>query len=175
MAKTAGAGKRHAMALFNLIERTVDLTEAVIRDFIEERREKKYLQQSLGRMVEKGLVVRESGKLELSEKGILWGIKNNPKFKKKLLRKNGSWYVLSFDIPVELNAKRNDLTRLLKQCDFYRLQKSVWILPDRLSSILWEFLVRQRLDKFCRIMQVRIIDGEKDILNHFRRQLPTEP
>jgi len=167
--KKPETAKKHVKTIFDIFTDTAYFHTAVLNDMLKVRSDKKYLRQSLERMVDKGLISCKKERWNLTPEGWFAASRINPKARRKLFSKSSIWYVISFDIPVAFNTKRNSFRNFLRKYHFYPLQKSVWVGPDKLSPILWKFIVENRLDKFCRVMQIKIMDGEDDIVRHFRK------
>lgn len=165
MAKTSHDARRHIREWSRFFGDGMVVTEKLVDDFIKKHKKKKYLKQSLRRLIEKGLIARNDNKFILSSKG-------NSIFKlyknRNLSNWDHKWYLISFDIPVNFNRKRDSLRRVLKIYNFYQLQKSVWVGPNQFSEDLWEFIVNEDLDKYCKVMVVEIIEGDEDLRKYFR-------
>ncbi len=117
--------------------------------------------------MERGFIKQEKGKLIVTKTGFNFF---NPDAEKYLNRKNwdGKWYLISFDIPVKFNVKRDRLRRVLKAYNFYPLQKSVWVGPNKFGKDIWKFLVNEELDMYSKIMIVDVIEGDEELKKHFR-------
>lgn len=48
---------------------------------------------------------------------------------------DGLWRIVSYDVPLRHNSRRERLRRFLRSRHFGRLQKSLWICPDSLADI----------------------------------------
>ena len=168
MPKKERESKKYVKTIFDLFVRIANLKTTTLNNFLKISGNRKYLRQSLERMVSRGLISCKKQQWDFTPEGWFAASKINSKARRKLFSKNNVWYVISFDIPITLNTKRNSFRNFLRKYHFFPLQKSVWIGPDQLSPILWKFIVKHRLDKFCRVMQVKIIDGESDIIRHFQ-------
>ena len=142
------------------------VSQTLVDNFVNQHKKNKFLKQSLRRLIHKGFIREKSKKLLLTKAGADFFESNV----RKPFEKNswdGKWYLLSFDIPVDLNVKRDRLRRVLKSYNFYPLQKSVWVGPNKFGSDLWEFVVENDIDKFCKVMIVDVIEGDEDIKRHF--------
>ncbi|MBI2474472.1 MAG: hypothetical protein HYV68_02105 [Candidatus Taylorbacteria bacterium] len=106
------------------------------------KRRLRIFEDSLGRLLDQGLVTLESsskGKfVSLTEKGKFELQKQtNGEWKGKRRRFwDGKWRVIIFDVPEYRRPDRLKLTRLLKQLGFFRLQDSVWVYPDDCEDLI---------------------------------------
>lgn len=75
--------------------------------------------------------------------------------------------VVIFDIPEKYKQGRESIREKLKELGFYRLQKSVWIYPydceDEIDFISELYEIRP----FVRVMLVKSLDIQKDVIKHF--------
>ena len=166
MAKTSRDARRHIREWSEFFKAGQKFTEILVDDFIRKHQRNKYLKQSLKRLINQGFVVKNNTGFKPTLKGLKF-FKQYKKLPQKIKTWNGKWYIISFDIPVDLNSKRNRLRNILKNYDFYRLQKSVWVGPTQLAQSIWEFIIDEGLEKFCKIMIVDVIDGDEEIKKHF--------
>jgi len=167
VAKTSRDARRHIRAISEFFAAGKAVTEAAVNDFIGTYKKRKFLKQSLRRLIEKGLVEKKNNKFVPTLAGIRFFRSN---IERSLKPKNwdGKWYLLSFDVPVKLNVKRDYLRRVLKSYDFYPLQKSVWVGPNKFGDDLWEFVVQKELNKYCRVMVVSVLEGDEDLKKYFK-------
>lgn len=83
------------------------------------------------------------------------------------VRWDGKWRLMIFDIPEEVRDKRNELRRLLKINNFFKLQASVYINPYPLNREAIKYLQETKLNEYIRIMKVEEIDNDKALKKHF--------
>jgi len=166
MAKTSRDAHRHVRELSRFFSDAGRVTKALVDDFVKEYEKSKYLKQSLNRFIEKGMILERGSEYVVSEKGAGY-------FKKFRLRKkskgkwDGKWRLVSFDVPGNYSVQRDQLRALLKEFDFYPLQKSVWICPNYMTQNFWELVVEKDLDKYCKIMLIEFLEGEAELRNRF--------
>src|SRR3989344_3392992 len=140
MAKTARGAYRHIEEWSSFFSDAAEISSLLIEEFVENHKRKKYLRQSLDRLVRRGFLVQREKSYVTTKIGIRFFLRHSQQ-KIPLAPKEGKWYLLSFDIPVKLNPKREALRRLLKDFGFQAFQKSVWIGRHQLGENVWEFIV----------------------------------
>jgi len=157
MAKTSRDAHRHVRELGEFFRDSKEIAEHLVNEFIERHERKKYLRQSLDRLINRGFLEVKDKRISPTKKGLRL-FRRRTRSKIPVAPKEGKWYILTFDIPVALNSKRIALGRLLRDFGFHPFQKSVWIGPHQLSTEVWEFVVENKLEKFCKPMIVDIIE-----------------
>ncbi|MEK9194715.1 MAG: hypothetical protein AAB884_02795 [Patescibacteria group bacterium] len=114
----------------------------------------------LGRLEEKGLIVREKNKnYRLTDVGskFLGNTKD-----KIMLRKqwDGKWHLVTFDIPEKRRSDRDWLRYVLQLHEYKKLQKSVFLgkfaLPERIFREIYD----RKLNACVRLLTVGEIDEE---------------
>jgi len=147
------------------------VAESVVDDFLKKYEKEKYLRQSLKRMIARGLIEYKAGIYKPSKKGLIFFQRNQPEIVSRrdmnIKQWDGKWRLISFDVPLDCNRERTLLRSLLKQFDFYRLHKSVWVCPNQMSQNFWKLVVDYELDKYCKAMLVEIIEGDEELKNYF--------
>lgn len=89
----------------------------------------------------RGLIQKISGdSFKFTKSGEVWFKKASLKyFKDRYSKWDKKWRLIIFDIPSELNKKRDTLRRRLKYMGFFMLQRSVFVFPypckEELSDI----------------------------------------
>jgi DNA-binding transcriptional regulator PaaX len=169
MSKTSIGARRHMQELSDFFHDINEVSNFVVEEFIESRRNKKFLKQSLKRLINKGYIEEKNGKLKKTKSGNMFFKKRFPNIYTEEVKAGNKWYVLSFDIPVNENQKRNSLRYLLKKYNFYQLQESVWIGSHKLSQDIWEFIVENGMKNYCFPMIVDIAEGEERLLEKIRK------
>ncbi len=164
MAKTSIEAKRHVEALANFF---FGGSMGGLDQLFEKYEKRKYIRQTIERLEKRGLIVRKKNQLIPTKAGwIFFRRKRTIKIEKQ--KWDGMWYIVSFDIPVYANKKRYVLNDLLIKHRFIPLQKSVWISPASISKDFWESVMGVELDKFCKIMSVKIMDGDEELKERFK-------
>jgi DNA-binding transcriptional regulator PaaX len=79
------------------------------------------------------------------------------------------WRVVMFDIPEKSRTFRDILREHLREMEFYRLQKSVFVSPYPYEKPLAELTDLYGADPYVRILTVSWIDNEKFLKRHFFR------
>ncbi len=141
----------------------------IVEELIESRKQKNFLKQSLKRLIKKGYLEKRDNKFIKTKLGRRFFIKHTIEKETKEINSQNRWYVLSFDIPVKDNSKRDALRWILKKFGFFQLQRSVWVGPNKLAQDIWEFIVESRIEKYCFPMIVEIIEGEGRLLEKIKR------
>ena len=173
MAKTARDAWKHIREWSEFFSDLRLTTNEEVEAFLARHAKRKYMEQSLQRLCERGLLDRTSGRFKPTKQG-------NAFFKRQALLKqmtksksydlshwDGKWRLISFDVPISFNKKRALLRRLLQEFNFYKLHRSVWVYPSHVGKVFWEMLVEHELDKFCQVMLVEFIEGDQEIKEHF--------
>ena len=168
MAKTSRDAYKHIQALSEFFSDANEVGTAVVESFINDHKKKKYLKQSLDRLINRGFLVADGRNFKLTKAGarFLNPYRNRrPETKKKW---DGKWRLVSFDVPGSYSSERDSIRRLLVEFDFYPLHKSVWISPNTASENFWKLLVDEDLDKYCKVMVVEIIEGDRELRKYFK-------
>ncbi|MEK7658199.1 MAG: hypothetical protein AAB366_03390 [Patescibacteria group bacterium] len=167
MAKTSRAARRHMMELGRLFNDFKEISDELMSDFIQRYEKKKYLNQSLKRLIGRGFIKKQEGKLTLTEKGKRFFRSYFP-ILPSVVKWDGKWRIVSFDVPGGYSVKRDQLRGLLKEFDFYQLQKSVWICPNFVAEEFWKIILKEELNKYCKMMVVDIMEGDSEIKKYFK-------
>jgi len=169
MAKTSKDARKHLREIGKLFAATSELKDEGVKTFLDGYRERKYLRQSMNRLVRRGFLMREPTRWMLTKTGERFFRKTFPEIKKeKIAPWNGKWRLVSFDIPEKHSTKRKQLRALLREFDFLPLQKSVWVSPNNIRDKFWELLVKGGLQPYCKAMVVDILEGDEDLRKHFQ-------
>ncbi len=170
MAKTSKDAWKHTREWSQFFSDLKSVTEAETEEFLKRQKKRRYLKQSLRRLQARGFLIRKNGKIIFSLKGLKYFRRLNLKEanKKEKISWDGKWRLISFDVPIKENAKRHQLLSLLKEFDFYQLQKSVWVCPNKIGNEFWKVLIDYELDKYCKAMVVEIMEGDDDLRKHFK-------
>ncbi|MBI4050023.1 MAG: hypothetical protein HY398_01080 [Candidatus Doudnabacteria bacterium] len=126
----------------------------------------KYLQ------ARKELRVRKAGDrifLKLTKKGKLKALllRLYRDFDKKV-EWDGKWRLVMWDIPESSSHERDKIRNLLKDLEFYQLQKSVFISPRALPNSAVEFLKESELMKYIRFLRVDKMENDRFFRRHFQ-------
>ena len=83
---------------------------------------------------------------------------------------DGKWRIVIFDIADKNKIARDILRGMLKRMNFYMLQESVFIHPfDSYNEV--KYIVNlYKLGGSVRYLISEIIEGEKDLINHFLKE-----
>jgi|SRR3989338_7107519 len=166
---TSSDAKRHIRELSQLFCDVNEIGEKTVEEFLKWHKKRKYLKQSLRRLEKKGFILQRNKRWIVTKIG--------RKFLSKYLitKENisdeswdGKWRLISFDVPVRKNSKRFQIRTLLKEFNFYQLQKSVWVCPNRVGEKLWKLFVDYELDKYCSAMVVEIIEGDAKLRKYYK-------
>lgn len=102
------------------------------------KRQNEIIARSRTRLIKRGLLAYQDGKLRLTPKGeaVLRRLELHEFRLKKSRRWDGKWRVLIFDIPEKRKRTRNQIRQTLITIGFARLQDSVWIYPYDCEDLL---------------------------------------
>ncbi len=85
---------------------------------------------------------------------------------------DGSWRLIFFDIPLEINGKRIMFTSKLKRLGFQQLQKSIWIHPFPCRPEIEIITSSLGLRKYVTYVEISHIDAETKLRKRFKNILP---
>lgn len=144
-----------------------EITREIFEEFLRTYRAKKYLKQSLSRLINGGFILKEGAFLKLTKEG------ENRLLKSTLKREvnmswDGKWRIISFDVPGGYSPERNKLRALLKHFNFYQLQKSVWVCPNSVAEKFWKLVIEENLQRYCKAMVVEIMEGDENLKKYFK-------
>lgn len=74
------------------------------------------------------------------------------------------WRLVSFDIPERLRSDRLKLTHELKKIGYVPIQKSTFVSPHPLNSVVGRFATDQGVRQYLRLFEVDKIDNEKETI-----------
>ncbi len=168
MAKTSRDARRHVRQLSKFFSSVGTVTEELINEFIQSHKNKKHLKQSLRRMETRGLIIKRNKNFSVTQKGEPFFRKYFPNSRNVKKNWNGKWYFVMFDVPVKFNNKRRILRSLLREYMFYPIQKSVWVSPQQLADDFWKRVVKNDLDKYCKVLSTNILEGDEELKKHFK-------
>lgn len=77
---------------------------------------------------------------------------------------DGKWRLVSFDIPERLRSDRLRLAYELKKIGFMPIQKSTFISPHPLNSVVARLATDQGIRQYLRFFEVDKIDNEKELI-----------
>lgn len=108
--------------------------------------------------------------LVLTPKGILRVLFERCKFfsSKQKNTWDKKWRMLIFDIPEKQRRYRDFLRRHLASFGFFKLHKSVWVTPHRISPDLIRLLWELRIKVYTRCIVAEHIDYDRDLLEKFQ-------
>ena len=132
-------------------------------------RQREIINSSRNRLIKRGLLKYEHGKLRLTTKGkaqlsrlrLLNYKLKKPKYWDK------KWRVLIFDIPERRKVTRNRVRAVLSRLGFERLQDSVWVYPYDCEDVLTLFKADFRVGKDMLYMVVDSIEHDGHLRSHF--------
>ena len=169
MAKTSRDARKHIKEWSEFFKDNKAITETVVDGFLARHKKNKYLKQSLNRLIARGFVKERGGKFSPTESGVRFFRRHAAGGRKSSARWDGKWRLITFDVPGNYSKERDQLRALLKEFDFYLLQKSVWICPSYIADEFWRLVVGYKLDKYCKAMLVDIIEGDAELRKHFKK------
>ena len=132
-------------------------------------REKEYISSSASKLVKRGLLFYDGKKYCLTNQGesILrrWQFSDFKLQKPK--RWDGKWRVMIFDIPERLKRVRNQLTLLLRQAGFERLQDSVWVYPYDCEDVITLLKTDFGIGKHLLYLIVEELENDRHLRENF--------
>ncbi|MEK7147873.1 MAG: hypothetical protein AAB758_01090 [Patescibacteria group bacterium] len=136
---------------------------------ISRRRQNEYTSSSASKMAKKGLL-RFNGKFyeltSLGEKLLRrWQFADFKLQKPKKWDKK--WRVIIFGIPEKLKSVRDDLTKLMRQAGFERLQDSVWVYPYDCEDVLTLLKTDMKIGKHLLYLIVDELENDKYLREQF--------
>ncbi len=147
------------------------IRRAIFPDAHQHFREKT-INQSLRRLFQKGYIkteYKESKRIiKLTKKGQLHALfekSKNETFNKK--EWDGSWTIVSFDVPENARAVRKQLRKLLNEYEYKILQASVYISPQPFPDGGYAYLKYSKLDRYITIFTARKISASKTFRKKF--------
>jgi DNA-binding transcriptional regulator PaaX len=170
MGKTSIDARRHMREWSEFFRDLNEATGKAVEELIQSKEQKRFLKQSLDRLIQKGYIEAKDGKFKKTKLGQRFFAKYFPHPAQIQPTSGGHWYMLSFDVPTKENKKRIYLTRILKKYNFLPLQRSVWVGSNKMAQDIWEFIVENRMEKYCFPMIVNIVEGEERLLKLFGKQ-----
>ncbi|MFH0806492.1 MAG: hypothetical protein V1885_02095 [Candidatus Brennerbacteria bacterium] len=167
MARTSRDAARHIREWSEFFHDANVVAEAVVDEFIARHRKNKHLRQSLRRLIANGIVRKKEERFSVTPKGIIYLLKRSPNVA-GAKKWDGKWRLVSFDVPVRSDKKRQQLRYFLKRFDFHQLQKSVYVCPSHMSEEFWRLMVEYDLERYCKVMLVEIIEGDEELRKIFK-------
>lgn len=169
MAKTLRDAWRHTREWSNFFSDIQRASKSEIDLFLKKHQRKIYLKQSLKRLRSRGFLKEKDKNLVPTRKGLIFFHKQKllSDYQKQPQKWDGKWRLISFDVPVREEAKRQQLRNFLKEFNFFQLHKSVWVSPYKLAEEFWKLLIDYELDKYCKMMTVEIIEGGEELKKRF--------
>lgn len=86
---------------------------------------------------------------------------------KKPLMWDGTWYLITYDIPEKIRRLRQALAASLRSLGFYEIQRSVWIHPYPCQKELQFLVGLYHAEKYVNIMKVEEIDQDEVLRESF--------
>jgi len=137
--------------------------------FIPSKRQREYIHASKDRLLKRGLLKYENGKLLLTRSGEdrLRRLKILDYQFKKPYRWDRKWRVLIFDVPEKRKSLRNKIRETLLLIGFRHLQDSVWIYPYDCEDIVTLLKADFRIGKDLLYMVVEKLEYDRSFREYF--------
>lgn len=134
------------------------------------KRQREIVETSRSRMVKRGLLAYENGKLRLAKKGEeqLRRLRLLDYKLKKPKRWDGKWRVLIFDIPEDRKTLRDKVRNTFEMLGFKRLQDSVWIYPYDCEDLIALMKADFRVGKDLLYLVVESLEYDRPLREHFK-------
>ena len=114
----------------------------------------------------RGLIQQINGdSFKFTKKGEVWFKKTSLKyFKNRYPKWDKKWRLVIFDIPSELNKKRDTLRRRLRYMGFIMLQRSVFVFPYSCEEELSDICEKLEIDSYVDIVTAESIGSQEEKL-----------
>lgn len=104
-------------------------------------------------------------KFKFTKKGEIWFQKSISRYFKNRYRKwDKKWRLVIFDIPRELNTKRDSLRKRLKFIGFFMLQRSVFVFPYPCEEELSDICEKLNIGDYVDMVTAESIGSREDEL-----------
>lgn len=143
----------------NLLEQIKEANGLVLHEIYtshSQGKSKKYVYNTLYRLVVDGYLAEEDKKYSLTDLGTQLIHKVNPK-------KDGVWKIIVFDIPESKRSIRNILRSKLASLGFRKWQNSIWISPYALDTTIEDELNELGKKMFIRLIKTTEINHTQDL------------
>lgn len=133
-------------------------------------RQKESIEVSRERLIKKGMIELNNGKLKITPKGKFFLAKNTfyKNAKEKKPKWDGKWRVLVFDIPENLRFIRDLIRRTLLVIGFKKLQDSVWIYPYNCEDLILLLKAELEVGKDLLYMIVDTLESDEELKDYFK-------
>jgi len=136
---------------------------------IPRRRYGQSINRARDRLIQKGCLVREQGKLRITRKGeaALRLMELAGYGYRRPARWDGKWRILIFDIPEYRKGLREKIRRTLIAVGFSRLQDSVWVYPFDCEDLIALLKADFRVGKDILYLIVDQLEGDIALKKEF--------
>ena len=94
--------------------------------------------------------------------------KNQKKEKASLVKWDGKWRIILFDVPESKRPIRDYLRNVLKRQGFIEFQRSMWVWPYRLPEFISKLISDSQMRKYTRAITTYDIDYDEDLRRMFK-------
>jgi DNA-binding transcriptional regulator PaaX len=144
---------------------------------LDDRAKERELRRIAYYMKQKGLIKYQTRDYE---HGIVLTKKGNERLKNQSYKKltipipnkwDKKWRLIFFDIPIEDNLKRQQLTFKLRSLGFQQLQKSIWVHPFPCRKEIELITEKVGVRKYVTYIEISHIDSEAQLRKRFKKLL----
>lgn len=132
-------------------------------------RQMEYIKNARTRLVKRGLLKYENGKVRLTAAGERALREQQLQESLRVGRRkwDGKWRVLSFDIPERRRALRDRVRSELAAIGFVKLQDSVWVYPYDCEDLMTLLKAELRIGRDMQYLIVDSIEYDTPLRKHF--------
>ena len=139
-----------------------------IFSFTGNRRIRNHFQQSLYRLVARGLVgkqrIGQHVYIKLTSAGKNKLMRSHPNLNYRPHRRwDGFWRIVSFDVDEPYRNVRGLLRSVLKDFGFAKLQQSLYICPHKVEEELRSYLLNTKLDRFVKVFVSKEVEADSNL------------
>lgn len=166
--------KSISLGVLEIIEDLVDVSDA----FIFSGRSTSLFKQKLwenrisdNRIFDRLNYLKDTGYIKYSRNNNSLSVKLTLKGKIKLLensaerKTDGKWRMISFDIPEDIKARREQFRRAIKRIGFRQVQKSLWACPFAKADAVVKAIKYYKVDKYVAYLVIE----KSDIDNYLKK------
>jgi len=129
----------------------------------------KWLNKKLYEMKKKGLIDLGGEEVKLTAKGkkMLQDIELSELNIAKPKRWDGTWRLVSYDIPERLKKARNLFRYVLEKNGFHQIQESLWVHPYPCKEEVAVLAKNVNIARYVIVMETDKLPNEKNMQEHF--------
>lgn len=90
-----------------------------------------------------------------------------------MLKWDGHWRLVIYDIPESQKQGRNALVSKLTKLGFYQLQRSAWIHPFPCREEITELATYYGVNSYVGYLEILTIDNQEALIKRFKKRYPS--